>query len=69
MNLLMRTRLTDMRFPGVVQTLWPQPAGAGSSKGPYWRTGVSVIRRGTLLFALLLLALIVLAAGGSPIGT
>lgn len=69
MNLLMRPRPTELRFSGIVQTIWPQSAGAGSSKGPYWRAGVSVMRRGALLLALVLLALIVLAAGSSPIGT
>jgi len=65
----MLPRPTDVRFSGFVQTVWPQRPGTGSSKGPYRRTGVSFMRRGTLLLALVLLALIVLAAGGSPIAT
>lgn len=41
--------------------------GAVSTKRSYWRAGGSVVRRGTLLLALALLALLVLAMAASPV--
>jgi len=69
MYLLTHSRLTDARLPRWPRAEWPEWRGAGSRKRQYWRVGLSVMRRGTLLVVLALLAFILLAAGGSSIGT
>jgi hypothetical protein len=67
MNLMMRPRVTDAHPPRPVPAVVLGPPGNIFDKRRYTRAQVSAMRRGTLLVGLALLALIFLAARGSPI--
>ncbi len=69
MSLVTRPQLTDARLPGTLRAGGPTLSRAGSSKRRYWRAGTSIVRRGMLLVVLAVLAMIVLAARGSPLAT
>jgi hypothetical protein len=66
MNLMMRPRLTDLHIPVVVTAGGFRAPGTVFDKR-YRRALISAMRRGALLLGLALLAMIFLAARGSPI--
>jgi hypothetical protein len=62
MYFLMLSRPSAARFTAGARSARPLRLGAGSRKRRYWRVALSVMRRGTLLLMIGLLAVILLAA-------
>jgi hypothetical protein len=64
MNVIMRSRLTNLDIPRSVPGVGFRLPGTVSDRRRYSRALMSALRRGTLLIALALLAMISLAARG-----